>query len=311
MHVGYSEAAGLKGSLVAAEGIQYVQAQHLGLTGNLCRSLRDLPLCLQLLGTAGWVKAELFILQPRLYKTTSIQVCSCFSQRERGGSRSPGEGARLSGSRSERFAGMAKHSGLEPPHPFSAGRTHRLHDGELSPSNTPLPIGNPNQRAPTSHGWSVPNPQARTLPAGAGRVCGGGREGKSASPPHVCGDGWAFLRAPRPRKLPLGLGDAHVHPGASPPALCSVGHAASGGRRAPCCHFVLSDALSANCSCSGAFVYFSLSDRSPLHPPPRPHKRGVLPNPLELGWKGSTLNLYGESSGCQPLVCHASGSVSC
>lgn len=45
--------------LVAAAGVQYVQAQHLGLTGNLCRSLRDLPLCLQLPGTAGWVKAEL------------------------------------------------------------------------------------------------------------------------------------------------------------------------------------------------------------------------------------------------------------
>lgn len=46
-------------TLVAAAAIQYVQAQHLGLTGNLCRSLRDFPLCLQLPGTAGGVKAEL------------------------------------------------------------------------------------------------------------------------------------------------------------------------------------------------------------------------------------------------------------
>lgn len=54
---------------------------------------------------------------------------------------------------------------------------------------------------------------------------------------------------------------------------------------------------------------FSLSAPSALHPPP--HRRGVLPNPLALGWKGSTLNLYRESSGCQLLICHASSSVPC
>lgn len=53
------------------------------------------------------------------------------------------------------------------------------------------------------------------------------------------------------------------------------------------------------------------SQPPPLSIPPPPHRRGILPNPLELGWKGSTLNLYVESSGCQPLVCHASSSVPC
>lgn len=293
--------------LVAAAGVQYVQAQHLGLTGNLCRSLRDLPLCLQLPGTAGWVKAELSSSNQG-YTRLSTSRCVLASSRGRkvgAGALGRGQGFQWAGLKA--LAGMAKHSALEPPHPYSAGRTHRLHGGELSPSNTPLPVGNPNPHAPTSCGWSVPSPEACTLPAGAGRVCWGGGEGKPASLPHVCRDGWAFSQAPQPRKPPPGLGDAHVRPGASLPAPCSAGHAALGGCRAPCCR-VLSDALSANCSCSDAFVYFSLLAPSPLHPP-TPRKRGIVPDPLELGWKGSTLNLYGESSGCQPLVCCASSSV--
>lgn len=205
------------------------------------------------------------------------------------------------------LAGMAKHSALEPPHPCSAGRTCCLLDRELSPSNTPLPVGNPNPHAPVS--WSVLSLQGHVLPAGAAPVCWSGAEGKSASPPHVCREGQAFPSLPGPAN-PLGLRDAHVRYGASPPALCSAERTASGGCQAPCCHVVLSDALPANCSCLDALLHFSLSAPSTLHPPP-PHRRGILPNPLELGWKGSTLNLYGESSGCQPLVCHASSSVPC
>jgi len=131
-------------------------------------------------------------------------------------------------------------------------------------------------------------------------------EHKPASPPHVCGDGWAFPQAPQPCKPTLCLGDARVCPGAPPPEPCSVGRTTSGGCRAPCRRVVPLDALSADCSCSAVYVFCPLPS-----PSPPPYKRGVLPNLVELGLKRSMLNLYGESSGCQPLVCHASSSVPC
>jgi len=75
--------------LAATAGIQYVQAQGLGLAGDLCRSLR----------TAGWVKAELSSCSQG-YTRLPASRCVLASAR---GSRSPREGARLSGSRAESF----------------------------------------------------------------------------------------------------------------------------------------------------------------------------------------------------------------
>jgi len=92
----------------------------------------------------------------------------CLLQPE--GAGAPGRVQGFRGAGLKALAGMAKHSALKPTHPYSPGRTHRLHDGELSAPNTPLPVGNPNA---ASHGWSVPTPQTLTLPAGAGCVCRG------------------------------------------------------------------------------------------------------------------------------------------
>lgn len=101
---------------------------------------------------------------------------------------------------------MAKHSALEPAYPYSAGRTHRLHDGELSPSNTTLPVGNPNPHVPTSHGQSVHSRRHMLLP------CWGwpwllGWRGRQVCFPTACLWGWLGLpvdsSAPQ---TPLGFG---------------------------------------------------------------------------------------------------------
>lgn len=70
---------------------------------------------------------------------------------------------------------------LNLPAPCSTGRTHRLHDGELSPSNAPVPVGNPNPHVPALVAGACPATGACSFPAGAGRGCWGGGEGKSAS----------------------------------------------------------------------------------------------------------------------------------
>lgn len=97
--------------------------------------------------------------------------------------------------------------------------------------------------------------------------------------------------------LPWVWGVALCTPRASPPAPRSMGSAASKGCRAPCCCVVLSDALPASCDRLNAFVNFSHSASSPFYSL-LPRKEGILPNPLELERKGSTLDLCGESSGC-------------
>lgn len=240
-----------------------------------------------------------------------MEVCACFSQRERG--RSPGRGVQgFPRAGLEALAWMAKHSALGPAYPYSTGRTHRLHDGELSPSNTPLPVGNPNPRVPTSCGRSVPSRRHMLLPGWGWPWLLGWRE-RQICFPTACLWGWLDLPVgfSAPQTAP-GLGDARVCTRASLPALCSAGRAPSGGCQAPCWYVVLLDALPANCSCSDAFVYFSPFCAFPSpSPQPPPSNRGVLPNPIELGWKGSMLNLSGESSVCQPLVCCASSSVLC
>lgn len=168
----------------------------------------------------------------------------------------------------EALAWMAKHSALEPAYPYSTGRTHRLHDGELSPSNTPLPVGNPNPHVLTSRGRSVPSHRHTLLP------CWGwpwllGWRGRQICFPTACLWGWLGLpvgsSAPQ---TPPGFGGCPCVHQSIPSAPCSAGRAASGGCRAPCCRLVLLDVLPANCSCSDAFVYFSLSVPSPLHSPP-------------------------------------------
>lgn len=97
--------------------------------------------------------------------------------------------------------------------------------------------------------------------------------------------------------LPWVWGVALCTPRASPPAPRSMGSAASKGCRAPCCCVVLSDALPASCDRLNAFVNFSHSASSPFYSL-LPRKEGILPNPLELERKGSTLDLCRESSGC-------------
>lgn len=202
------------------------------------------------------------------------------------------------------MVGMAKHSAFKPFHPYSAERTHRLHDRELNPSNTPLPVGNPNPHAPNVPWLECAQPHALVLPAGAGHICWGGGEGKSASPLHVCGDGGALsCRLPSP---------------ANPPwvwwmPMCAPEH--------PLQHRALWDtqlreAAKLPAAMLSSWMLFLQIVAVQMHsyvfssrPPPR--KRGVLPNPVELRWKGSTLNMYGESSGCQLLVCHVSSSVPC
>lgn len=59
--------------------------------------------------------------------------------------------------------------------------------------------------------------------AGAGHGCWGGGEGKSASPPRVCGDGWAFLWTSQPRKTLSGLGNARVGTRTSLPSTVLCG----------------------------------------------------------------------------------------
>lgn len=49
---------------------------------------------------------------------------------------------------------------------------------------------------------------------------------------------------------------------------------------------------------------FSLLASSPFHPF-LPRKEGIPSNPLELEREGSTLEQWGESSGCWPLTCSA------
>lgn len=180
--------------LVAAAGIQYVQAQHLGLTGNLCRSSQDLPLCLQLLGTAGWVKAE---LSSSSQGYTRLPASRCVPASARGREVGAGALGRVQGFRGvglKALAGMAKHSALEPPHPYSAGRTHRLHDGELSPSNTPLPVGNP-QPTCSNIPWLE-----RAQPAGTHAACWGwqGWRGRQVCLPAACLQGRPGLPAGSP-----------------------------------------------------------------------------------------------------------------
>lgn len=169
---------------------------------------------------------------------------------------------------------MAKHSALEP---CSAGRTHRLHGRELSPSDTPGP-------------WLL---ECRGRP-----ICF----------PAAWLRGWTGLPTSSPApQIPPGFGGCPCVPQSITPAPCSAAQAASGGCQAPCCHVVLWMLLLQIVAVQMHFVYFSLSVPSPLHPspPPLPCKRGVLPNPLGLGWEGSTLCPQRAHSGCPPLVCRA------
>lgn len=81
-----------------------------------------------------------------------------------------------------------------------------MHDGELSPSNTTLPVGNPNPHVPTSHGQSVHSRRHMLLP------CWGwpwllGWRGRQVCFPTACLWGWLGLpvdsSAPQ---TPLGFG---------------------------------------------------------------------------------------------------------
>lgn len=118
-------------------------------------------------------------------------MCACFSQRERG--RSPGGGCKAFREQVWKlWHEWLKHSALELACPYSTGRTHCLHDGELSPSNTPLPVGNPNPHVPTSGGWSVPSHRHTLLPC-----CGWpwllGWRGRQVCFPTACLWGWLGL----------------------------------------------------------------------------------------------------------------------
>lgn len=202
------------------------------------------------------------------------------------------------------MAGMAKHSAFKPFHPYSAERTHRLHDRELNPSNTPLPVGTPNPHAPNVPWLECAQPAGTRAPRWGWPYLLGWR-GRQVCFSAACLRGWRgpSCRLPSP---------------AYPPwvwwmPVCAPEH--------PLQHCALRDTqLREAAKLPAAMLSFQMlflqivavqmhSCIFPSRPPPR--KRGVLPNPVELRWKGSTLNLYGESSGCQLLVCHASSSVPC
>lgn len=212
--------------LITAAGIQ-----HLGLIGNLCRSSEGPSPLSTAAGHSSVGEAELSSSR-RGYTRLVASRRVLASARGRGRSRSPREVQGCQGAGLEALAGMAKHSALEPSHPYRAGRTHRLHDGELSPSNTPLPAGNPNRHAAVSRGWSM---QAHTLP---------GRQAMSAG---VEGDTSLLLchmfartdgpsvgsLTPTDTPPPPRFEGSTCAPKASPSAPCSAGRAASGGCQAP------------------------------------------------------------------------------
>lgn len=103
--------------LIAAAGIQDVQAQHLGPTGNLCRSWRDLPLCVQLLATAGWVKAELSFSNQGYTRQPASRCVPASARGREAGAGALGRVQGFWGAGLKALAGMAKHPALEPPHP--------------------------------------------------------------------------------------------------------------------------------------------------------------------------------------------------
>lgn len=195
--------------LTTAAGIQ-----HLGLIGNLCRSSEGPSPLSTAAGHSSVGEAELSSSSQGYTRLVASRHVPA-SARGRGRSRNHREVQGCQGAGLEALAGMAKHSALEPSHPYKAGRTHCLHDGELSSSNTPLPVGKPSRHAAVSHGWTMPSLQAHTLPGRQAMSAGVEGDASLLLCHMFAGTDGPSLGSLTPTDTPPprpGLEDPHVHP---------------------------------------------------------------------------------------------------